>query len=383
LKVAVVTSFPIDPGAPIGGVEAVSVNLVQALAEFEDLDIDVITTRQDCHSEQTEDWGKVSVHRLPWAGGSMLRNAVGSGQRQMQEYLRKIKPDIIHAHDTYGLMVKGMAVPRVFTIHGFIYGDVMVSGRRFASLRSRIWRRIETSGWVDQPHIISISPYVRERLRGIARGVIHDIDNPVSQFFFDIHRKERQGTIFCAAALIPRKNTLALVDAVAKLVANGLEVELRLAGSLEHKNYVQQVRERIRQKGLEKKVLLLVTLNTKQIQDELSTASIFALTSLEENSPMGIEEAMAAGVPVVTSNRCGMPYMVRDRESGFLVDPNNPEDIARRLGQLLEDDELRRSMGAKGREIALDRFHPAKVARRTRDIYLHAVQDFKHERMKK
>jgi len=88
---------------------------------------------------------------------------------------------------------------------------------------------------------------------------------------------------------------------------------------------------------------------------------------------------MAAGVPVVTSNRCGMPYMVRDGESGFLVDPNDPDDIARRLGQLLDNGELRWSMGAKGREIARDRFHPAKVAARTRDVYLRAIHDFQQK----
>jgi len=375
LKVAVVTSFPEDTGAPVGGVEAVSVNLIQALAEFDDLDIDVLTTRQDSYSERTEEWGKVRIHRLPWAGGSMLRNAIGPGRKQMQEYLRKIKPDIIHAHDTYGLMVKGMAVPRVFTIHGFIYGNTKVSGSRLALVRSWIWQWFETAGWAEQPHIISISPYVRERLHGIATGVIHDIDNPVSESFFNISRKERKGKIFYAAAVTPLKNSIALIDAVAKVVSKGIDVELRLAGSTDDRNYVRQVRNRIRQKGLKDRVFLLGRLETMQIREELSTAGVFALTSLEENSPMGIEEAMAAGVPVVTSNRCGMPYMVRDGESGFLVDPKNPDDIARRLKQIFEDDELRRSMGVKGREIAMDRFHPAKVAARTREVYFRAVNE--------
>lgn len=379
MKVAVATSFPDDPGAPHGGVEAVSVNLVQALEKFDDLDIHVITTRQACTSRRTDRWGKVIVHRLPWAGGSTLRNAVGPGRRQMKEYLKEIKPDVIHTHDTYGLMVKGMAVPRVFTIHGFIHSDTLISGGRFAKLRSWIWRRTETAGWAGQPHIISISPYVRERLGGIATGVIHDIDNPISELFFDIDRKEHKGTIFSAAAVTPLKNILALVDAVAELAANGYDIELHLAGSIDNEGYVQQVRERILQKGLEKQVLLLGRLDTEQVREELSAADVFALTSLQENSPMGIEEAMAAGVPVVTSNRCGMPYMVRDGESGFLVDPNNPDDIARRLGQLLKNDDLRRSMGAKGREIALDRFHPAKVAARTREVYLRAIQDFQRK----
>lgn len=373
MKIAVITSFPEYPDSPVGGVEAVSVNLVKALTEFDDLEIEVVTTKKTYKSFSKQQWDKVIIHRLPWAGGSMLGNAIGPGRRQMQEYINKIKPDIIHAHDTFGLMVKGMKIPRIFTIHGFIYGDALVSGTRFASLRSWIWRRFETSGWAEQPHIISINPYVRERLSGIATGVIYDIENPISESFFNIDRKEQKGTIFCAAMISPRKNTLALVDSVAKLVAGGLDVRLRLAGSTDNHDYVRQVRSRMRQKGLEDKVVLIGRLNTMRICEELSTACVFALTSLEENSPMGIEEAMASGVPVVTSNRCGMPYMVRDGESGFLVDPNNPDEIARRLKQIFDDDKLRRSMGAKGREIAMDRFHPAKVAARTREVYYRAV----------
>jgi glycosyltransferase involved in cell wall biosynthesis len=379
VKLAIVTSFPDDPNAPQGGVEAVSVNLVESLAQFDDLDIDVVTTKGSYSAHETHRWDGVNVHRLPWAGGSVLRNAIGPGRRQVQDYLRVLKPDVIHAHDTFGLMVKGMAVPRVFTVHGFIHADTLVSGERFAVPRAWVWRWIETAGWADQPHIISISPYVRERLRGIARGVIHDIDNPIAERFFDIARAERKATVFSAAVLTPRKNTLALVDAVSELIAGGIDCELRLAGSLDDDAYVRQVRQRIQRSGLEQNVSFLGRINTEQVCQELAAASVFALVSLEENSPMGIEEAMAAGVPVVTSNRCGMPYMVCAGESGFLVDPNDPHDIARQLRQLLENDNLRRSMGAKGREIALDRFHPAKVAARTRQVYLRAIEDFSRQ----
>jgi glycosyltransferase involved in cell wall biosynthesis len=379
LKLAFVTSFPDDPKAPHGGVEAVSVNLVKALAEFDDLDIDVVTTKQDCSRELTEEWGKVRIHRLAWAGGSMLGNAIGPGRRQMQEFLRKINPDVIHAHDTYGLLVKGLPVPRVFTIHGFIYGDVKVSGTRFASLRWRLWKLFETSGWKDQKHIISISPYVRQRLSGIAKGKIYEIDNPVSESCFDIKRNERKNTIFCAAAVIPRKNILILIEAIEILVNKGFDIELRLAGSLGDEIYVRKVHELIDRKKLEKKVLLLGSLSSEQIQDELSEASVFALVSLEENSPIGIEEAMAAGVPVVTSNRCGMPYMVSDCKSGFLVDPENPYDIAMRLEHLLVNDKLRESFGSEGKKIAMERFHPEKVAKLTMEVYLRAIEEYKRK----
>ena len=60
-----------------------------------------------------------------------------------------LAPDVVHSHDVYGLMVKGLRVPRVFTIHGFIHADTLVSGSRLARLRSWIWRFFEVAGWRD------------------------------------------------------------------------------------------------------------------------------------------------------------------------------------------------------------------------------------------
>jgi len=376
LKVGIVTSFPDDPGAPHGGVEAVSVHLVRALAQFDDLDVHVVTAGRSCSSATTERWERVTLHRLPWAGGSVLRNATGAGRRQMQAYLRELKPDVIHAHDTYGLMVTGVKVPHVFTIHGFIHVDTALRGGVCSMVRSTLWRWVETRGWAKQPNIISISPYVRDRLTGIARGAIYAIDNPVSDTFYHVDRNECKGVIFSAACISRLKNPLALLKALACLREEGCEAELHLAGTCQDADYEKCLVAFIREHDLSSKVKSLGSLTAPQIHEELSCASIFALTSLHENAPLSIAEAMAVGMPVVTSNRCGMPYMVRHGESGFLVDPNDPHDIARRLRQLLESDELRRSMGAKGKEIALDRFHPAKVAARTREVYLQAMEDF-------
>ena len=375
IRAAIVTDFPHDPDDPCGGVQSVSVHLVQGLSNLKGLDLHVVTEDTKCSTPKESVWGKIRIHRLPRQVRSTLTNAIGSGRRQMARYLTKLAPDVIHAHDEYGLMVKGLPIPRVFTIHGQIYKDTRVSGGRFPRLRSWLWKRIELSGWADQPHVISISPYVREQLTGIVTGNIYNIDNPIGENCFNLHRREEPGRIFCAAWISPRKNTLMLVRSFAELLKAGVKAKLRLSGTGDI-DYLDSVSNYVHKEGLEGSIKLLGRVNYEVVQEEMSRAAVFALVSLEENSPMGIEEAMAAGVPVVTSNRCGMPYMVRDGESGFLVDPNNPDDIAQRLGQLLKDDELRRSMGAKGQEIALDRFHPAKVAARTREVYLRAIYDF-------
>ncbi|NLF32897.1 MAG: glycosyltransferase family 4 protein [Planctomycetes bacterium] len=373
MRIAIATAYPTDPASPDGGVEAVSVNLVGALARLEGVDLHVVTTDAGRREPAVFSDGPVTMHRLPRHGWRTLTGAVGAGRWHLKHYLRMLAPDVVHAHDIYGLMVKGLAVPRVFTVHGFIHADTAVSGTPAAWLRSHLWRRVEVAGWADQPHIIAISPYVRRRLTGLTLARIHDIDNPVGEAYFDIPRREQPVTILSTAVISPRKNTLALIEAFALLVERGHDVRLRLAGSSRWEDYFRRVTHRLADPRLARRVDLLGTIPAEHIRRELAAASIYALTSLEENAPMGIAEAMAAGVPVVASNRCGMPYMVREGESGYLVDPTDVRDIARRLELLVTRPDRREAMGARGRRIALERFHPAVVAQRTMEVYRLAV----------
>ena len=237
MKIAFVTQFPASPSSPDGGVEAVSVNLVKALAEFDDLKIDVITLDNNVSETQIADWEKVKIHRLPRGNASVLMTSIKHGRRAISSYVKALKPDLIHAHDTYGLMVKGLDIPRVFTVHGFIYGDTLVSNSKFAWLRSKIWQWVETGGWADQPHVISISPYVRERLSNYSNAIIHDIDNPLSDSFFQLAHKPQAARIFSAATICPRKNTHQLVEAVKRIIDDGYDAQLRLAGRVTNEDY--------------------------------------------------------------------------------------------------------------------------------------------------
>lgn len=374
MKVAIVTHFPEDPSAPKGGVEAVSVNLVQGLAQLADLEIHVVTLDTSINADLIYHWDNVLIHRLAVSQGSLLLNSCIAWRQVLQKYLMDMELDLVHSHDTYGIMTTGLKLPRVFTIHGFIHGDTLLSNKKLAWLRSKLWYFIETRAWAEQPNIVSISPYVRERLNGISRGVIHDIDNPVADEFFQINRTEKKGTIFSAAVISPRKNTLVLIKAFAQIATEFPHASLRLAGTMVSANYARFIEDQIQKLGLTERIHLLGNLSTSEIYNELASASIFALVSLEENSPMGIEEAMAAGIPVVTSNRCGMPYMVQHGNSGYLVNPQKTNDIASKLQTLLADDTICDLMGSVGRKIATEKYHSAVIAKKTLQVYLEVLR---------
>lgn len=88
------------------------------------------------------------------------------------------------------------------------------------------------------------------------------------------------------------------------------------------------------------------------VPEILAGADVFVLSSLSEGMPIAVLEAMAAGLPVVATAVGGVPEVVVEGETGFLVPPGNAEELTRALERLLADRELRRRMGAAGRRRA-------------------------------
>ena len=102
-----------------------------------------------------------------------------------------------------------------------------------------------------------------------------------------------------------------------------------------------------------------------QLIEHYYEGDVFVLPSSICNDSFGIPvvEAMAAGSPVVASRSGGVVEIVKDRETGFIVEKNDPQQLAYSLLKLLEDDALRESMGRAGRKRAMDNYTWDKVAK--------------------
>jgi glycosyltransferase involved in cell wall biosynthesis len=95
------------------------------------------------------------------------------------------------------------------------------------------------------------------------------------------------------------------------------------------------------------------------------------LPSLEDNCPMVVLEAMAAGVPVAAARVGGVPDLVRHGETGLLFDPSSGQAMASAMKQLLEARES--SMVARAQSEARKRFHPEVIAARHLEIYREVI----------
>ena len=106
-----------------------------------------------------------------------------------------------------------------------------------------------------------------------------------------------------------------------------------------------------------------------RIVDYLSVSDILLLPSEQESFGLAALEAMACELPVIASRVGGLPEVVTDGETGFLSEVGDVDKMASDAARLLTDDEFRRSMGARARESALDRYRTDLVIPKYIDFY--------------
>ena len=368
MKIVIMSVYP-PANQPSGGVYSVTRVLTQALSKYNDIDVHVVSFDKDCNKTKIEQDVDVTVHRLPCSNWPQILDIFGPGKKRLLNYIYSLKPDIIHTHGSYGLTLCNISIPSVFTLHGFDFANLVADSAKHAWVRSRLWRYVERRSIASQKDIISITPYVRKMIESLTKARIYDIDNPVDERFFEIKRKPEHGRILCVGWINERKNTLGSVQAFAKIAMSFPQAKLVIAGHANETEYLNRVQKVIKTNGIDNQVEMLGYINRMQLEEELTKASVLLLPSRQENAPMAISEAMAARIPIITSNLCGMPYMVEEGQSGFLIDPESTEQISERLSQLVGSEQLCQQMGDKGHEIALERFHPNVVAKKTREVY--------------
>jgi glycosyltransferase involved in cell wall biosynthesis len=106
----------------------------------------------------------------------------------------------------------------------------------------------------------------------------------------------------------------------------------------------------------------------------LAAMDVYALTSVSEGLPNTVLEAMATGLPVVSTRVGGVEELVEHGVTGFVVPPNDPDALAKTLALLLRDESLRRTAGAAGRLRAESEFAISGMIRRYESLYVSAAR---------
>jgi glycosyltransferase involved in cell wall biosynthesis len=218
-------------------------------------------------------------------------------------------------------------------------------------------------------HVFAQSEYTRTLLSDLVPDRKLSIAAPgVDTQLFSLGSYREDGYILSVARFSdPRKNIRMLFRAYALLRRKSVKAPpLVLAGSHGPSDEDWGV-------ALELGIMKWTEFRENPSIDELAKlyrgASVFALSSNEEGFGIVLTEAMASGLPVV-STRCGGPEsVVDDGETGYLTPVGDYEAMAERLSELLEDLPKRTSMGKEGRRVAEERFSLEATGRAYVDVY--------------
>ena len=229
--------------------------------------------------------------------------------------------------------------------------------------------------------VVTVSDFgaaqLRERFPAAAAKIVR-VYNGIDVEAFPVARPAANGArIVAVGRYIEKKGFDDLVAACALLAGRGVEFECRIVGEGPLEAELQAAIDRA---GLRERVILTGLKPLAEVAALLKTARVFALPCVVEadggmdNLPTVIAEAMAAGLPVVSTALAGVPEMVVDGQTGLLVPPRSPERLAGALARMLAEPVTAEAFGQEGRRRARKRFAAKNTARELKGLLLERTE---------
>ncbi len=168
-------------------------------------------------------------------------------------------------------------------------------------------------------------------------------------------KSTKKVTFLQSGRLVEKKGILYTLKAFASALKSTDNIELRILGDGELREPAEELCQEL---GISKKVCFLGAQEYATVIQELQAADVFALHSMtapngdtEGGPTLAVQEAMALGLPIVSTRHADIPYVIKNGENGFLTDEQDIDATAKAFLTLANDPELRIRMGKRSREI--------------------------------
>lgn len=287
---------------------------------------------------------------------------------------RRERPDIVHTH-AWGTLVEGLLAARLARVPVLIHGE-------HGTLQLKPYQaRVQRWAWRRVDRLLSVSSRLAERMAaavGVPESAITVIRNGVdlARFSSVSHEEARRGmglpddlfVVGHVGRLVEVKDQASLVEAAAILKSRGLRFLVLIAGDGPLR---VSLASRIDRSGVADCVRLVG--HVGDVERFYPALDVYVLCSRSEGMPNTVLEAMAAGVPVVATRVGGVDELVVDGVTGLLVEPAKPDQLAGAVGRLIDDEVLRRRMGAAGDERATAQYSVETMLREYGALYFSLV----------
>ena len=291
---------------------------------------------------------------------------------------------IIHTHSSKAGILGRLAarlagVPVIIhTVHGWSFHDRMPAYTRiFYILLEKMASRLSHK-------MIAVSS--RDIKKGLNHGIGRSEDYVLIRSGIELdlfgHSKinrsrmlsrlgmpEDARVVGCVTRLCPQKAPFDLIEAYSYIARRHADVWFMIVGS---GPLLPQVKNLLVSYGIVDRTIL--TGIRRDVHDLMTVFDVFVLSSVWEGLPRVLPQAMATGLPVVSTDADGSAEAIRDGENGFLVPRNRPDALADKVVSLLEDRELRRRMGDAGRRLSSE-FDVYEMVKQINSLYQDLLGD--------
>jgi glycosyltransferase involved in cell wall biosynthesis len=349
---------------PLGGGAANATKyLLDEFADRTNLVVDLVTSSPDGYREESlgdgirafrVDVAKDAIHY--WTQREILRYS-RKANRKSRALFEEFEYDHVHAWFGVPSGVLAWWLGRPFTV-SLRGSDVPGYNERFTlqyialkPLLRRVWEAADT--------VVANSRGLRDLALETKRMDIDVIPNGVAIDEFEpIYHDHERLQVCCVSRLVARKGVRYLVEAVARL-----PVELTIVGAGERE---QMLKKRVRTLGIEDRVTFTGYVPHEEISGYYEAADVFVLPSFNEGMSNTILEAMAAGLPIVTTDTGGTAELIDD--NGYVVPAGDSAAIVEALSAYVDDIGRRREHGRQSRATA-EEMSWTTVADQYHDVY--------------
>lgn len=308
-----------------------------------------------------------------------LQSAISfNALKKGKEIIKEFNPDIIHLHNIFfftsmiGVLLKKQSQAKLVTTLHLGAVDYLTG------LKGLIIRLIEkhVGGWIlrHSDLVTSVSNNVKEH--GIKIGAdlrrCIVIPNGVDlDFFAVIKRNEMYGSrnVIFIGRLLFNKGPQILINS-AKIVVKKLpDVKFLIVGEGPMRPELERM---VIENGLSDHITFFGRL--EDIRDIMAKANVYVRPSLLDGMPLGILEAMAAGLPVIATNIAGTPEVIEHRKTGHLIKAGDAEDLAVAITEMLSNPGYATTLAKNGLELVKSKFDWNTVAKSYETYYSHLME---------
>lgn len=384
MKIIQIGSFPKDIQNIRGGIEASIYGLAKTQSMNHEIYVlDFPGSHIENDFEEKLDGIIIYRYRLP------KRNNISSLLRINDYYqqIKRIAPDVCHFHGSsvfvhylYKLLKKN-GFRCIVTIHGLVHVEKKKALK--SAFNPKLYLQYVIQSFSEfrlisaADKLIVDTEYVKKEIEAYRKYYkisrvpdIHVIPQGIDEIYFKLNRKKSGDSfhLLSVGAFVERKGHHLLIDSFAKLSQNNKTTNLTIVGTLTDKLYYNRLVSLVEKSGLEDKVTLLPNVDIDDLHSMYEEADLFVLHSMEESQGIVFAEALAVGLPIVSTNVGGIPYVVNDGRNGLLSDYGDIDAFVENISKIISDEDFAHKI-AENNIVDSNRYSWKKISEEIEQIY--------------